>query len=530
MSTSVDARRSAPPTSTTSATSAATAATAATAPRGLLPVILTATFMTALDVFVVNVAVPSLQADLGAGPAAVQWVMAGFSLALAAGLVTAGRLGDRYGRRRVFALGLALFTLASAACGLAPTAGALVGSRVAQGLAAALMGPQVLAILRTAFSGAAQARAFARYGLTMGVGAVFGQLIGGLLIRADLLGLGWRSCFLINLPIGLVALALVRRCLPESRAPQRPGLDPVGVLLVTLGLTALVLPLIQGPGLDWPLWTGLCLTASLVLLAAFAVHQHRTTGTAVRAAAAPRTTATSAPTAPGTGAASALGTGTASAPGTGTAPAPAPAAPLVDTRLFRSRAFSAGLLAQLAFWLGQASFFLVLALHLQLGRGLDALGAGLVFTAIGLGYLITSNTTHRVTARLGEPRTITVGGLLMAAGLGLLALTAYGAADGSVWWLAPGLFVDGLGMGLVIAPVTTVALAAVEPGLAGSAAGVVSTVQQVGGAVGVALIGLVYYGAGDATAAFGRSVTALAVLELVLVGLVRLLPRTTRRP
>ncbi|MGW2375508.1 MFS transporter [Kitasatospora sp. NPDC001683] len=472
MSTALETR---PP-----AEAAAAPAEQAPAPRGLLPVVLTATFMTALDTFVVNVAVPSVQADLGAGPAVVQWVMAGFGLALAVGLVTAGRLGDRYGRRRVFALGLALFTLASAGCGLAPTAAALVGGRVAQGLAAALMGPQVLAILRTAFSGAAQARAFARYGLTMGIGAVFGQLIGGLLIRADLLGLGWRSCFLINLPIGLAALAAVRRCLPESRAPQRPGLDPVGVLLVSVALTALVLPLIQGPGLHWPLWTVLCLAAAGVLLAAFAVHQHRTTATGT---------------------------------------------PLVDTRLFRGRAFRTGLLAQLAFWLGQASFFLVLALHLQLGRGLDALGSGLVFTAIGLGYLLTSNATHLVTARLGERRTITVGGLLMAVGLGLLALAAHDTAEASVWWLAPGLFVDGLGMGLVIAPVTTVVLAAVEPELAGAAAGVVATVQQVGGAVGIALIGLLYYGAGDPTAAFGRSVTALAVLELVLVGLVRLLPR-----
>lgn len=487
MSTTLKARTEAP-------VPAAPSTPAAPAPRGLLPVVLTATFMTALDTFVVNVAVPSVQADLGAGPAVVQWVMAGFGLALAAGLVTAGRLGDRYGRRRVFALGLALFTLASAGCGLAPTAAALVGARVAQGLAAALMGPQVLAILRTAFSGAAQARAFARYGLTMGVGAVFGQLIGGLLIRADLLGLGWRSCFLINLPIGLAALAAVRRCLPESRAPQRPGLDPVGVLLVTVGLTALVLPLIQGPGLGWPLWTVLCLVAAVAVLAGFAVHQHRSTTSA---------------------AATSTITGTATTTAT----------PLVDTRLFRSRAFGTGLLAQLVFWLGQASFFLVLALHLQLGRGLDALGAGLVFTAIGLGYLLTSNATHRVTARLGEPRTITVGGLLMAVGLGLLALAAHTAADSSVWWLAPGLFVDGLGMGLVIAPVTTVALAAVEPQLAGAAAGVVATVQQVGGAVGIALIGLVYYGAGDPTTAFVRSVTVLAVLELVLVGLVRLVPR-----
>ncbi|MER7580796.1 MFS transporter [Kitasatospora sp. NPDC097691] len=514
MSTALDARRPAPAPPTPAPP---TPNTVVTPPKGLLPVVLTATFMTALDIFVVNVALPSLQADLGAGRAAVQWVMAGFSLALAAGLVTAGRLGDRYGRRRVFGLGLALFTLASAGCGFAPTAAALVGARVVQGLSAALMGPQVLAILRTAFSGAAQARAFARYGLTMGVGAVFGQLIGGLLIRADLLGLGWRSCFLINLPIGLVALAMVRRSLPESRAPRRPGLDPVGVLLVTTALTTLVLPLIQGPQLDWPLWTVLCLGASIVLLAAFAVHQHRTT---------PRdTTATTTATAtPGTGTGTGTGTTTATpTPTTGTTTA----TPLVDTRLFHSRAFSAGVLAQLAFWLGQGSFFLVLALHLQFGRGLDALGAGLVFTAIGLGYLITSNTTHLVTARLGGRRTITVGGLLMAAGLGLLAFAAYGVADGSVWWLAPGLFVDGLGMGLVIAPITAVVLEGVEPRLAGSAAGVVSTVQQVGGALGIALIGLVYYGAGDPTAAFGRSVLALAVLELVLVGLVRLLPRTS---
>ncbi|MEV6974919.1 MFS transporter [Kitasatospora sp. NPDC093806] len=472
------------------------AAPVAPAPRGLLAVVLTATFMTALDVFVVNVAIPSLQTDLRAGPAAVQWVVAGFGLALAVGLITAGRLGDRYGRRRVFGLGLALFTLASAACGLAPTAGALVGARVAQGLAAALMGPQVLAILRTAFAGAAQARAFAMYGLTMGLGAVFGQLIGGVLIRADLFGLEWRSCFLLNLPVGLAALALVRRCLPESRAPRRPGLDPVGVGLVTLALTGLVLPLIQGREAGWPLWTWLCLGGSAALLALFAVHQRR----AARAGGSP----------------------------------------LVDTRLFGSRAFTAGLVAQLAFWLGQASFFLVLALYLQPGRGLDALGAGLVFTAIGLGYLVTSTTAHRVAARLGR-QAIALGGLLMAAGLGLLELAVHAAGPtGSVWWLAPGLFVDGLGMGLVIAPVTSVVLAGVEPRLAGSAAGVLATVQQVAGALGVALIGLLYYGAGgaqavgatvspavDPAAAFGRCLGALAVLELLLAALVQLLPRRT---
>lgn len=446
--------------------------------RGLLPVVLTATFMTALDFFIVNVAVPSVQVDLRAGPAAVQWVIAGFGLALAAGLVTAGRLGDRYGRRRVFALGLALFTLASAGCGLAPTTAALVGARVLQGLAAALMGPQVLAILRTAYSGAAQARAFAMYGLTMGVGAVFGQLIGGLLIRADVLGLDWRSCFLINLPVGLAALVLVRRCLPESRAPQRPGLDPVGALLVTFALTGLVLPLIQGREQGWPLWTWLCLGGSAALLAVFGVHQHRHSSS-----------------------------------------------PLVDTRLFRQRAFGAGILAQLAFWLGQASFFLVLALYLQQGRGLDALGSGLVFTAIGAGYLLTSTTAHRLAARLGR-QVVAGGALLMAAGLGLLGLAAQQAGGaGSVWWLVPGLFVDGLGMGMVIAPVTTTVLARVSPQLVGSAAGVLATVQQVGGALGIALIGIVFYGADDFSQGFVRCVAVLAVLELVLAALVQLLPR-----
>ncbi|MFC9325104.1 MFS transporter [Kitasatospora sp. NPDC057015] len=449
-------------------------------PRGLLPVLLTASFMTALDFFIVNVAVPSVQVDLGAGPATVQWVIAGFGLALAAGLITAGRLGDRYGRRRIFALGLALFTLASAGCGLAPTAGALVGARVVQGLAAALTGPQVLAVLRTAFSGAAQARAFAMYGLTLGIGAVFGQLIGGLLIRADLFGLDWRACFLINLPVGLAALALVRRCLPESRAPRRPGLDPVGVLLVTPALTGLVLPLIQGREQGWPLWTWLCLGGSAALLAAFGLHQHRRS-----------------------------------------------ASPLVATGLFGDRAFTAGILAQLAFWLGQASFFLVLALYLQQGRGLDALGAGLVFTAIGLGYLVTSTTAHRLAARMGR-QVVAVGGLLMAAGLGLIGLAAHLAGTtGSVWWLAPGLLVDGLGMGMVIAPITTTVLAGVRPELVGSAAGVLATVQQVGGALGIALIGIVFYGAEGLPRGFELSVAALAVLELALAALVQLLPRRT---
>ncbi|MBC3841210.1 MFS transporter [Streptacidiphilus sp. 4-A2] len=455
--------------------------------------------MTALDFFIVNVAIPSIQLRLGAGPSAIQWVVAGFSLALAAGLVTAGRIGDIIGRRRTFALGLALFTLASAACGFAPTAGALIAARVAQGLSAAMMGPQVLAILRTAYQGAAQAKAFAMYGLTMGVGAVFGQLIGGLLIRADLFGLDWRCCFLINLPVGLATLLLVRRCVPESMAPERPRLDWAGVVLVTAALVALVLPLIQGPGQGWPVWTWASLAGSAVLAVVFGAHQHRL---------------------------SRRGDGH----------------PLVDTALFRDRAFSAGMLAQLAFWSGQASFFLVLALYLQQGRGLDALGSGVVFTAVGAGYLVTSTTAHRLAARL-ERQAPAVGGLVMAVGLALVwaAVGAIGAGGGAaqVAWLAPGLFVDGLGMGMVIAPLTSTVLVRVEPQLVGSASGVLATVQQVAGAVGVALIGILFYGAlgspGAATAAASGyphatrlALAALCGVELLLAALAQLLPRRSR--
>jgi EmrB/QacA subfamily drug resistance transporter len=433
-----------------------------------------------------------MQSDLGAGASAIQWIVAAFGLALAAALITAGRIGDIAGRRRIFALGLTLFTLSSAACGLAPTVGVLITARAVQGLSAALMGPQVLVILQTAYHGAAQAKAFAMYGLTMGIGAVFGQLIGGVLIRADLFGLDWRSCFLINVPVGVATLVLIPRVVPESRAPQRPRLDPTGVALVTAALVALVLPLIQGRTQGWPAWTWVCLAGSAVLFTVFGVHQHR---------------------------ASARGD-----------------LPLVHTGLFRGRAFSAGSLAQLTFWLGQGSFFLILALYLQQGRGLDALASGVVFTVIGAGYLATSMTAHLLAARMGR-HVLTVGALLMALGLGLLwlavGLLGTGGGTAGAAWLAPGLLVDGLGMGMVIAPLTGMVLSRVSPQLAGSASGVLATTQQVAGALGIALIGIVFYGAlGNAAPdrfphAFQLGLASLAGLELVLAGLVQLLPRRT---
>ena len=457
--------------------------------RALLPVVLTAAFMITLDFFIVNVAIPSLQRELHAGAAAIQWVVAGFGLAVAAVLITASRLGDAFGRRRVFTVGLVLFTITSAACGLAPTAGLLIAGRVLQGISAGLMTPQVLAILRTSYSGQAQARAFSMFGLSLGIGAVSGQLIGGLLIRADVLGLDWRTCFLINVPVGAAAVALTPRVVPESRGPARAALGIPGMVIASVALVAIVLPLIQGRQAGWPAWTWPCLAAGCVLLAAFAWYQHRV----------------------------------AARGGT----------PLIDPALFRERAFSAGLLAQLVFWTGQASFFLVLALYLQEGRGLTALASGVVFTAIGAGYLVTSSTAHHLARLLGR-QVIAAGAVIMAAGLALLWAGAAAGAGGAgseggagVGWLVPGLLVDGLGMGMVLAPLAVTVLARVSPQHAGPAAGVLSTVQQVGNALGVALLGIVFYGAlgGGVPHAFRGCLIFLIVVELVLAGLVQLLPK-----
>jgi MFS family permease len=293
-----------------------------------LLVLLAGVFMTTLDVFIVNVAIPATQRDLHASPASIQWIVAGYSLTVAAGVITAGRLGDMFGRRRMYAVGMALFTAASAACGMAPTAGVLVAARLVQGVGAALLSPQTLAVIGTAFEGAKRVRAFTAYALAMGLAAVFGQLIGGLLIQMNFSGLGWRSCFLINVPVGAVALTLVPRAVPESKADGRTRLDLTGVALVSAALVATVLPLIQGQSQGWPLWTWLSFGAALLLFGVFGWYQGRL--------------------------------------------AAAAKSPLIDPELFRTKGFARGIVAQIVFWMGQGSFFLVFALYVQLGRGLDA--------------------------------------------------------------------------------------------------------------------------------------------------------------
>lgn len=456
-----------------------------------LPIVLTGTFMVVLDFFIVNVALPSMQARLHASDGAIEWVVAGYSLTSAVLLIAAGRLGDRHGRRRVFAIGLALFTLSSAACGLAANPGMLVGARLVQGGAAALLMPNVLSLIGVLYAGVDRARALAAYGMTMGLAAVSGQLIGGLLVQADIAGAGWRSVFLINIPVGALALALTPRIVPESRAEGCGRVDLTGTLLVTAGLTAIVLPLVEGRTHGWPLWTWLSLASAPLILALFTVQQ-RALGRR-----GPRT--------------------------------PDGARPLISGELFRTRGFTAGLVAQLVFWSGQASFFLVLALYLQQGRGLSALHSGLVFTILAVAYLAASLRAPGLTERHGR-RVLAIGALALAAGHGLLAL-AVGevGTGGSVLALVPGLILVGGGMGLGITPLATLIMSDMKPEHAGATSGVLATAQNVGNAIGVAVIGVLFFGAAAAAhgigGAFQLAEAVLAGVLLAVAGLTRLLAK-----
>ena len=339
--------------------------------------------------------------------------------------------------------------------------------------------PQILGIINASYAGQARARAYTAYGLAVGFGAVFGQLIGGVLIRLDVAGLGWRSIFLINVPVGLAAALLAPRVVPESRAPGAARLDLPGTALVSAGLVAIVLPLVVGQQQGWPAWTFGCLAASVPLLGGFALYQRRL---AARGGS-----------------------------------------PLVNLALFRERAFSAGVVTNVACQMMMASFFLILALYLQDGRGLSALASGLVFLPLGAGYFAASAASPAVAARLGR-QVLALGALLVAGGYLLLALTA---GDGT-GWLIPGLVVAGTGMGFALTPMPAIVLAGVQPQHAAAASGVISTAQQAGNAIGVAVLGVGFYhalGTSSYPHAFALALQAMAALGVAVAALVQLFPR-----
>jgi EmrB/QacA subfamily drug resistance transporter len=415
-----------------------------------LVILLLAGFMNLLDVSIVNIAIPSIQRDLHASYADVQWALAGYTLAYALVLITGGRLGDTFGRKRLFLIGVAGFTIMSALCGAATGPGMLIGCRVAQGAMGAIMVPQVLAVIQVVFPPRERIKALAGFGVTAGLGTVSGPLLGGLLIQHNLFGLGWRPIFLINVPVGVIAFAAAAVLVRESRAANPPRLDPVGVGLISAALLLLLYPLVEGRQLGWPLWTYVSMALCVPVLAVFVWYERlksRRDGS-----------------------------------------------PLVPLSLFTDRAFSAGMSVAVTFFLGIASFALVLTLFLQLGLGFSPWHAGLTFLPFSVGVLVASGAAVRLAPRFGRGVTM-AGALVIAAGMaGLIAtLHHYGAAV-TTWDLVPGLVAAGLGLGAVIAPLADIVLAGVPHRDAGSASGVFNTGLQVGNSIGIAVIGVVFFG------------------------------------
>ncbi|GAA1992082.1 MFS transporter [Kitasatospora viridis] len=484
--------------------------------RLLLPVILLATFMASFDYMVVNVAAPSLAHDLHAGQAALELVVGGYGFSYAAGLITGGKLGDLFGHRRVFLLGVGAFTVASLLCGLAGSPGQLVAARLLQGLAAAAMAPQVLALITRLLPGEQRARALGWFGVALGTGGIAGQVLGGLLLQADPFGLGWRVIFLVNLPVGVGTVAAATRLLPRPvrtaepvqpqpvaarsggrtaladppapaaavAPPTRPRLDLPGVLGLAASLALALVPLVLGREAGWPLWSWLSLAAAAPALAATLSWERRLARTGRE--------------------------------------------PLLDLALFRGRTFSTGLLINACVLAAIGSQLFTTTLLLQAGLGLDSRAAGLEFLPLGLTTMAASLLGRRLIARFGR-RVLVAGTLLSTAAAVLLALTLELSGGGvrPVELIAP-LALTGFGNGLTLPALMAAVLATVAPARIGAASGVLTTTQQFAGASGVAAVGAVFFatlgtaGSPGAYAAAAASaawvIAALMAAATVLVG------------
>ncbi|GAA2546914.1 MULTISPECIES: MFS transporter [Streptomyces] len=419
-----------------------------------LAIVMTAAFMDLVDVTIVNIAIPTIQRDEGATFSQIQWITAGYALAFAAGLVTGGRLGDIHGRKRIFLIGIGGFTLASALCGLAVNPEMLVASRILQGAMAALMVPQVLSIVHATFPAHERGKVFGLFGAIVGLGAVSGPLLGALLMEWNLFGLAWRPIFLINLPVGVAGLILGGRFITESKATRALKLDLVGVALVTLGLLMLLYPLTHGRELGWPLWGYGSMAGALVVFAALVAYERTKSAR--------------------------------------------DGSPLIELSLFRVKSFAAGIAVQTVFGLGLGIFFLVWMLYMQIGLGWSVLRTGLT----GVPFSVAVSAAAGVSVQMLVPRygrkVLQAGALVMAAGVLIYIWEAgrYGLSITS-WQMALPLVVMGIGMGLIVAPLTDAVLSEVPREHAGAASGLINTVQQMGNALGLGLVSVVFFGVID---------------------------------
>lgn len=440
-------------------------------PLGLFTVLLGAA-LPLIDFFIVNVALPSIGRDLAAGPSLLELIVAGYGLSYAVLLVLGGRLGDLFGRRRLFLAGMTAFGLTSLACGLAPDAWTLVAARVAQGAAAALMLPQVLATIHASTTGPRRAKALSLYGATAGLSMVAGQILGGVLVAADLAGSGWRSVFLVNVPVAVVGLLLALRTVPETRSDRPAQVDVRGTLLLAVALLTLLAPLTEGRTAGWPLWTWVSLAVFPFAAAAFWRVERR---------------------------AEARGE-----------------TPLVPPSLLGLVPLRRGLLLVLPLSGGFGGFMFVIAVALQQGLGLGAVASGLALVPMAVAFFGASLAGPRLVRRWGT-RVVPAGALLQALGLGLLALTAWRSwPDLSVGSLLPGMALAGLGQGLQLPVLFRVVLSEVPAERAGVGSGVLVTTQQTALTLGVATLGTLFLSLSAAGPDSGTALTVTLLLQLAM--------------
>jgi EmrB/QacA subfamily drug resistance transporter len=414
-----------------------------------LAVILSAAFVVALDFFIVNVSIPSIRTSLHATFAEVQLVIASYGLTYAVFLISGGRLGDIYGRRKMFMWGIGAFTATSLLCGLAPNSVFLIAARALQGMSGAMLFPQVLSTIQVTFPQQERAKAFGFFGMVIGLSSFAGNALGGVLVSADILGLGWRPIFLINLPIGLLTVSAAMKWVKESHSPKARRLDLGGVAIMTLALTLLLYPLIQGREAGWPAWSFVCLGAFLPVMFLFVQFEKRV---------------------------SARG-----------------GSPLVELSLFHNRVFVIGLFSGTCFFSGAAAFFFISTVFLQNGLGYSPRHAGLTLVSFAVAFLGSSLASARVQPKIGS-RIINLGAALMITGLAsLLWISALRGITLSSIDLIPVLLIYGTGQGFVMPTLINTILMNIKGHDAGSASGVLTTVQQASFATGVAVIGTVFF-------------------------------------
>ncbi|WP_407149331.1 MFS transporter [Bradyrhizobium sp. ORS 86] len=414
----------------------------------VLAIVVAAQFMFGVDAFIVNVAIPTIAAELQATPAQIEAVIAIYLIAYATLVVTGGRLGDIYGTRNVFIAGVAGFSATSLWCGLAQSGPELIVARLAQGATAALMVPQVLATLHLLFSDAARARAFGIYGIVLGLAGAAGFTLGGVLVTLDLAGLGWRAVFFVNVPSGVVIIAAALRIMPT--VPRRVGtrLDIAGALVLFAGLLCLIGPLLFGHDLGWAPSVWLVMAAGVAIIAGF-VRLER-------------------------------------------AVARRDGMPLIDLALLSDIAFMRGLVAVFFFFFANLSFYLIMTIFMQKSLQIPPLQAGLVFVPLALTFVVASRHSG-VRARHRGTLVLIEGCVLQIIGLTALVVTVEMTAEPSALLLALVLMIVGYGQGLVMAPLSSAVLLTVKPASAGAGSGMYGTTTQIGNAAGVAAIGAVFF-------------------------------------